>query len=218
MLLFLAACQPPVPAPDRAEPAPIPELPPPAPAASTPAPAAASWIPSGIRGWKHEATVDHDFDGDGRTDRAVVLTAPQPRDEEDRYLVVGLGTENGYRLVLESPCLAMCQTCGGVFGDPFAGMALIGKRSLRVSNYGGSAWRWSSETTLAWREGHMAVVGYDSSSFHTSEPEKVDEKSLNLLTGRATLNGEPRRHGRGILRGDDCEAIGALGSTELKAR
>lgn len=105
---------------------------------------------------------------------------------------------------------------GGVFGDPYEGMTQVGERSLKVGNYGGSSWRWSSSYTLAWRDGAMAVVGYDSSSFHTSRPEDVEEVSVNLLNGRATKNGAVKRHDQGKVAADDCDAVQKLGSIELK--
>lgn len=189
----------------------------PAPPPSAVAPDA--WIPASLRSWKHEETVTHDFDGDGHPDVAITLTGPQGDNSEsppDRYLVVGLGTGSGHRLVLQSSCLAFCQTCGGLFGDPYAGIRQIGKASLQVSNYGGSAWRWSTSYTLAWRAGRMAVVGYDYTSFHASDPENVDARSINLLNGRAIENGAEKRHQARPLAGDDCAAIQELGRTTLR--
>jgi hypothetical protein len=175
------------------------------------------WIPANARTWGRSDTVEHDFDGDGRTDIAVVLTDDgADRQEVDRLLVVALADGDGFRRVLETPCIALCQRCGGVFGDPYEGMTQVGERSLKVGNYGGSSWRWSSSYTLAWRDEAMAVVGYDSSSFHTSKPEDVEEVSLNLLNGRATKNGAVMRHEQGKVAADDCDAVQKLGSIELE--
>ncbi len=193
-----------------------------APAAAKPAPAEPTaavdaWIPEKARSWKKEATVQHDLDGDGNIDTAYVLTGPAASDMgEDRLVVVGLNDGTTTRLVLSSPCLAMCTGCGGVFGDPFAGMEQIGERSLKVANYGGSNHRWAVEYTLAWRNEKVMVVGYDRSSFHTSDPDNESTVSINLLSGKASVDGGPlKRHSVSAMAGDDCPAIDKLQSAEL---
>jgi hypothetical protein len=176
-------------------------------------------VPAVARGWKAREEVRHDFDGDGRPDIARVVDRPEhegPPVEPDRLLLVALGTDAEPRLVLQTACIAMCQGCGGVFGDPFDGLEQVGARSLRVGNYGGSSWRWGVSYTLAWREGAMQVVGYDRTSFHSSNPDDEKAVSINLLTGKATANGAPRRHGVSMVRADDCDAVEALGSVELR--
>ncbi len=215
-LALLLACGGPTPAHPPA-PSTAPEAPAPvAPAAPAPVPPSDPWIPAVAQGWTRTDTVEHDFDGDGTDDIAVVLTPDEGSAHPERLLVVALGRPDGFERVLQTPCIAMCPSCGGVFGDPYSGLEQIGERSLRVDNYGGSSWRWSTSYTLAWRDGAMAVVGYDSSSFHSSRPEEVDTVSVNLLNGRATSNDVAKRHDQGKIAADDCDAVGKLGTLELR--
>ena len=185
--------------------------------ASTARPDPDAWIPAAHRSWTHTHAVEHDLDGDGKADRALVLTGPKRDDMgPDRLLLVGLQRPGGIQLVLSTACIALCTSCGGMMGDPYVGLTQVGTQSLKVSNHGGSAWRWSADYTLAWRQEQMMVVGYDSMSFHTGKPDDVKTTSINLLSGKASVNSGPLvRHSLKAMAGDDCTAVDALGAAQL---
>lgn len=211
--LVLLACCTAVPRDAYATP---PAAPPNAPATAEPH----AWRPPTTKGWTVAAEVSHDLDGNGHPDHALVLQAPSPAesmDTPDRMLVVGLSDGTATTLALATECIAMCQTCGGVMGDPFTGMDVRGKRSLVVGNYGGSNHRWSASYTLLWRGGAMVVAGYDSSSFHTSTPDQVDTLSVNLLSGKYARNGGAlQAHDLTAPKADDCAAIERLGNPDRR--
>ena len=178
------------------------------------------WRPSDTRGWEVESALTHDLDGNGHLDYALVLKAPEPSadfDTPDRKLVVGLSDGTTTTLRLSSECIAMCQGCGGMMGDPYAGMAVRGKQSLSVTNYGGSSHRWSAVYTLAvLSDGVFRVAGYDSSSFHTGTPDDVDELSINLLSSKYRRGDGPlRRHNLAAPAADDCAAVDKLSAASL---
>ena len=101
-------------------------------------------------------------------------------------------------------------------GDPYMGLELHGKQSLRITNHGGSSHRWSAVYTLLWKDGGFRVVGYDRSSFHTSTPDDEDDLSINLLSGKDTRkNGPLRPHSLSAPAAADCAAVDLLMATSL---
>lgn len=54
--------------------------------------------------------------------------------------------------------LILCKNCGGVFGDPYEGVELKGN-VLTISNYGGSAWRWSNVHTFRYENNSWNLIG-----------------------------------------------------------
>lgn len=194
---------------------------PPSPATGEPAASATpdtdAWIPAAHRSWTQSHAVKHDLDGDGALDHAIVLTGPARDDlAPDRVLLVALSRPGGLQLVLSTSCIAMCTSCGGMMGDPYGGLVQVGERSLKVSNHGGTGWRWSADYTLAWRQDQMMVVGFDSDYFHTGSPSDIKTTSINLLSGKASVNKGPLvRHGIPAMAGDDCPAVDALAAADL---
>lgn len=77
-------------------------------------------------------------------------------------------------LAARNDAVAYCSTCGGMMGDPFVG-AEVGTRTFTVSNYGGSAWRWSNEFRFDYsrRDDAWQLVRVTESSFHAGDPEKT---------------------------------------------
>ena len=62
----------------------------------------------------------------------------------------------------------------------------------------------------------MKVVGYDSSSFQISDAEGGTETSVNMLTGKATVNGKPKKHDVSAVAAGDCAAVEKLATMELR--
>ena len=69
----------------------------------------------------------------------------------------------------------LCVDCGGVFGDPYSGIA-IKNGYFSVEHYGGSSWRWTKIITYryhpdtdGWR---LHKIGEEN--YHSSVPDKVE--------------------------------------------
>jgi hypothetical protein len=64
-------------------------------------------------------------------------------------------------------------------GDPFAGVTIRGTR-FTVSNYGGSASRWSYEYTFAYsrRDRTWQLVRVEEGSFHALDPERTERRRI----------------------------------------
>lgn len=116
-----------------------------------------------------------DLNGDGREDAVIVL---EPQDEEaPRPLLILVSDANGkLKLAKRSANAAFCRTCGGMMGDPFAGVR-VEKNRFTIQHYGGSSWRWSAEFTFGWskRDQSWQLVRVEKHSFHASDPENVEK-------------------------------------------
>ncbi|HWJ95714.1 MAG TPA: hypothetical protein VNT33_13375, partial [Telluria sp.] len=103
-----------------------------------------------------------------------------PAEEEGkRILKIAIRSPDGaLKVAKESHKAVLCRSCGGMFGDPFAGLT-ASNRTFSVNHYGGSAWRWSANYTFNYsrRDNTWQLVRVDESSFHASEPEKQTSKS-----------------------------------------
>lgn len=115
-----------------------------------------------------------DLNGDG-VDDAVLVTESieEVEDEHPRALLVLVRSRDGVlRVAARSDKAVYCRECGGMMGDPLASVEAR-KRELRVSHYGGSAWRWSNEYTFRYsrRDDAWQLVRVEERSFHASGPD-----------------------------------------------
>ena len=126
-----------------------------------------------------------DLNGDGKNDYLLVIesTAP-PKDMLDdslpsdrTLLIITRQPDGSLKQAVSNDRLVFCRECGGVMGDPFAGVELK-KNRFTVDHYGGSGWRWTANYTFAWSRIDQAwqLVAYDADSFHASDPENVESK------------------------------------------
>jgi hypothetical protein len=70
-----------------------------------------------------------------------------------RPLLLYKVTAEGKRsLIVRNDDLVMCEDCGGIYGDPYAGIS-FDQDTLKLEHYGGSNWRWAVT--------HAFVVGVD---------------------------------------------------------
>jgi hypothetical protein len=106
-----------------------------------------------------------------------------------RLLIVLLKTNTGYSLAATNDRLIMCKECGGVFGDPFAGIS-IANGILVVDHFGGSAWKWSYTHKFRYQQNDFYLIGETTHSFWgVKQCEKLDDfagtdyKDVNLVTG-----------------------------------
>jgi len=106
-----------------------------------------------------------------------------------RLLLVLLKTDSGYVCVSRSEDAILCKGCGGIFGDPFDGIT-IKKGVLTLSQYGGSAWRWSYKDKFQYRNGDMYLIGTTKWTYwNVKYCKKLDDfadaehEDVNLITG-----------------------------------
>ena len=96
----------------------------------------------------------------------------------NRPLLVYIGTPDGkYQLVARNDKAVLCYNCGGMWGDPYEGLA-IKNGYFTIEHYGGSAWRWSCYITFKYSEKNSKWYLYKDGgdSYHTSDPENVETK------------------------------------------
>jgi hypothetical protein len=127
-----------------------------------------------------------DLNGDGLPD-VVFIVEPRKRgddranEEVPRTLKIAVRSANGsLRVVKQNDKVAFCEACGGMFGDPFAGLEASTK-TFTVRHYGGSGWRWTFASTFDYsrRDATWQLVEVDTSAFNASEPEKTKDKSYH---------------------------------------
>ena len=122
-----------------------------------------------------------DLNADGRNDLILVISdvvsknAPYEEGAGARSVLILIRESNGsLDLAARNDLVAYCKNCGGALGDPFAGVTISGTR-FTVSNYGGSASRWSYEYTFDYsrRDRTWQLVRAEESSFHALDPERT---------------------------------------------
>ena len=148
---------------------------------------APSSLPVAVRGFVEARTCAialerADLDRDGRADFLLVLErldpAPNPDDGRLRSMRVLVAGEGGrLREAARSDRVVACTRCGGIMGDPFAGIhAAAG--TFTVKHYGGSAWRWGADFTFGYsrRDRSWQLVRVNTVSFHASDPESTTKR------------------------------------------
>jgi hypothetical protein len=122
-----------------------------------------------------------DLNADGRKDFILVTSEVVPEDAEFEE---GAGARSVLLLIRQSSgSLSMaarnddivyCKVCGGVFGDPFAGVSIQGTR-FTINNYGGSNDRWSYSYTFAYsrRDASWQLVRVENTTFHALDPKRT---------------------------------------------
>ncbi|WP_051304952.1 hypothetical protein [Chitinilyticum litopenaei] len=130
--------------------------------------------------WRLESLVGGDLDGDGDQDALLLLQRiekVEKADEEGSRRLLILRRNDAGRLELHShnDKAVFCRQCGGVYGDPLAGMS-IGRKGFRIEHYGGSGWRWSNSFTFAFsrRDQDWQLIEVQRESFHASTPDEIE--------------------------------------------
>lgn len=147
-----------------------------------------SFVPAG---WIQLDSVSGDFNKDGIKDIALVIvdSVLEKLADVNRSVVILQGTTHGFRLSGIGDSAILCLGCGGVFGDPYAGIEFKGN-TLWITHYGGSSWKWSYIDKFQFRKGKWYLIGETSHSFWVLERcESLNEfagtiyKDTNFLTG-----------------------------------
>jgi hypothetical protein len=130
------------------------------------------------RGSRLLAIESADLNGDGHKDYVLVLeklkAKPSDPDLEtgQRPLLVLLRKDGALKQVKRNDRIVLCSTCGGMMGDPFAGIS-AGPKTFSVQHYGGSAWRWSRDYKFNYSrlDDTWQLVRAEESEFHAADPE-----------------------------------------------
>ncbi|MFN7311843.1 MAG: hypothetical protein ACK5UI_00010 [Bacteroidota bacterium] len=82
---------------------------------------------------------------------------------------------NQLNLVMRNDNTVLCKECGGVWGDPFQGIA-VKNGYFSVEHYGGSNWRWTSIITYKFnkQKGDWFLHKVGSESYSIFDPDKVE--------------------------------------------
>lgn len=164
----------------------------------TSAPTPAGFIPKGYYQLpKGRATGD--LNGDGRPDVVLALGPVAEKAQNDDelpprlLLVLWRTAAGGYQLACTARQAIRCRDCGGVYGDPFAGLD-IAKGVLTIYHYGGSSWRWSLTDKFRYQQGGLYQIGDTYAATHIIAepcPHLAGEHrpgdvfhDTNLLTGQ----------------------------------
>ena len=125
-----------------------------------------------------------DLNGDGTRDFVLVTEPLKPvaKSDEDNgdersLLIIVRDRAGKLTLAKRNNEVVYCKSCGGVFGDPFAGIEAK-RGSFTVNNYGGSAWRWSESYQFNYSriDKTWQLIRTESESYHTSDPNKMKTK------------------------------------------
>ena len=142
-------------------------------------------LPASIRrllpaGYAVLAAARGDLNRDATPDWLVVLNKPNEQKTSDvvdhptkRPLLVFVGGAGGtFTLAARTDNAVYCVDCGGMMGDPFAGLT-IKKGYFTVEHYGGSAQRWTRYVTFKYEPaGRTWLLHRDGSErFHATDPE-----------------------------------------------
>ena len=128
-----------------------------------------------------------DLNNDGLKDYILVLERENPtlKDEYDYpknqrpLLILVRGTDNKLTEAKRNETIVMCSDCGGMMGDPFAGVT-VGKNTFTVNHYGGSAWRWSADYKFNYSriDKTWQLVRIEKTSFHAADQNKTIKRKV----------------------------------------
>jgi hypothetical protein len=124
-----------------------------------------------------------DINRDGKKDWVIILKNDYEEVNADtvRPLLLLLGSENGrYKLAERNDSVVLCKGCGGVFGDPYAGIT-VKNNFFSIEHYGGSSWRWTRIITFKYDiKTKQFVLHRDAGvSYHSSDPGKTTQNIHN---------------------------------------
>jgi hypothetical protein len=129
-----------------------------------------------------------DLNGDGTKDYILVLEKENSAKDEDDFpedqrplLIIIRGKDNKLTVAKRNEKIVYCSQCGGVFGDPFAGVT-VGKKTFTVNHYGGSAWRWTADFKFNYSriDKTWQLVKIEKTSYHNVRPMEETLKKTVL--------------------------------------
>jgi hypothetical protein len=120
-----------------------------------------------------------DINMDGKKDLVVIL---RNRLEHINYnttrpLLILVGNGKGrYRLLARNDSVVLCLGCGGIHGDPYAGIT-VKSGYFAIRHFGGSGWRWTRIIAFKYdlRRRTLLLHRDGGWSWHLSDPSKRTE-------------------------------------------
>ncbi len=88
--------------------------------------------------------------------------------ETNRIIILLQKKNNLLKIIASNDALVLCKSCGGIFGDPYNGVSL-NNNILSVSNYGGSAWRWSQNYTFRFQQESWELIGATYDAYYNAK-------------------------------------------------
>lgn len=140
----------------------------------------ASFIPAGYSILDSAAG---DINLDGNADAVIILRSNDESLHTDAtrpLLVLTSNASGAYRLYARNDSVLMCKGCGGVFGDPYAGIT-IKCNYFSIEHYGGSSWRWTRIITFVFDQKRKQLLLHKDAgdSWHTSDPGNITTTNFN---------------------------------------
>jgi hypothetical protein len=123
-----------------------------------------------------------DFNKDGKAD-IVLVTEEKNKPDNNRTLIILKNTGSSYNQVVKTSKAILCAGCGGIFGDPFADINLVGN-VLTINHYGGSSWRWSNTYTFRFQKNEWQLIGIAEFSYHSMGCDNCDDVSMCSMTSK----------------------------------
>lgn len=132
-------------------------------------------------GWAVLDTMTGDLNRDAYQDLLIVLRWDEKfiSEDEARPLLVLIGDAEGQlHLAARNDSVVLCEGCGGVWGDPYEGLA-IKNGYFSVEHYGGSNWRWTRIITFKYSEKEKTWLLHRDAgvSYNTGDPEGTEEET-----------------------------------------
>lgn len=130
-----------------------------------------------------------DFNADKLLDIVLVIANEKENGQDNfefecnRAILILQKTKEGYILSSFTKEGVLCKQCGGVFGDPYAGISLE-KNVLKMNHYGGSNWRWTQDYTFRFQQNEWQLIGISNDSFFVGsdcDGEGVGDAGRNLV-------------------------------------
>lgn len=133
-------------------------------------------------GWDVIDTMTGDLNRDQYIDLLIILRDPAEDSLGDvpRPLLVCTGDpENIFTVVARNENVVLCKDCGGVFGDPYDGLA-IKNGYFSVEHYGGSSWRWTNISTFKYNESQKTWLLHRDAgvSYNVFDPDGTEEENV----------------------------------------
>lgn len=134
-----------------------------------------------------------DLNKDEMMDLALIVADTREDVEFDTPVYLGIYFKNAkgsYDLNVVSTTAVLCMKCGGVMGNPFAGIEITPKGILQIHHYGGSVERWGYVDKYRYQNGAFHLIGH---TYIESSPDSPKTKSTdtNLLTGDQEIIEDP---------------------------
>lgn len=118
---------------------------------------------------------------------------PEEFSQTNRRIIMLLQSGDSFTELSSNDNLILCKSCGGVFGDPYNGVELK-NNILKISNYGGSAWRWSENYTFRFQNNEWQLIGATYDSYYNAKecPDGVGSagrqlEDINFASGRMQI-------------------------------